>query len=48
MIVLKNSLLLTLLCLPIVSHEDGKKWIDILLNERHHSRDNNLQSLTSR
>ncbi|MCX8730288.1 hypothetical protein J3U66_07860 [Gilliamella sp. B2969] len=38
MIGLKNSLLLTLLCLPVVSHADCKKWFDILLNHQHHSR----------
>ena len=37
MIGLKNSLLLTLLCLPVVSHADCKKWFDILLNHPHHS-----------
>ncbi|MCX8586228.1 hypothetical protein J3U16_00930 [Gilliamella sp. B3023] len=42
MVGLKNSLLLTLLCLPVVSHADCEKWIDILLNERHHSRDSKM------
>ena len=42
MIDLKNSLLLTLLCLPVVNHADCDKRLDILLNQRHHSQNSNM------